>query len=102
VAGGMVVATGTQKEHSTRCVGLRGSAMSSASARSGISCNHCHHAFALRDVGTESDAKVEALPDPFSLKCPLCGEDGVYSKASIGSIVSMGLHLVAKGAIEDP
>ena len=66
--------------------------MSSASARPGISCNHCHHSFALRDVGIGSGAKVDALPDPFPLKCPLCGEDGVYSKASIGSIVSMGLR----------
>jgi hypothetical protein len=79
-----------------------GSAMSSASARPGISCNHCHHSFALRDAGIESDAKVEALPDPFPLKCPLCSEDGVYSKASIGSIVSMGIHLVAKDVIENP
>jgi hypothetical protein len=76
--------------------------MSSASARPGISCNHCHHSFALSDAGIESGAKVEALPDPFPLKCPLCGEDGVYSKASIGSIVSMGIHLVAKDVIGDP
>ena len=44
---------------------------------------------------------MEALPNPFPLKCPLCGEDGVYSKASIGSIVSPGLHLVARNADED-
>jgi hypothetical protein len=76
--------------------------MSSAAARRGISCNHCHHSFALKDVGIESGAKMEALPDPFPLKCPLCGEDGVYSKASIGSIVSAGLRLMARNADEDP
>ena len=66
-----------------------GRAMSTASARSGISCNHCHHSFALKDAGIVSDA-AEALPDPFALKCPLCGEEGTYSKASIGRIVPGG------------
>ncbi|HUO03071.1 MAG TPA: hypothetical protein VMU31_09845 [Rhizomicrobium sp.] len=61
-----------------------------AAARAGISCNHCHHSFALKDAGIKSDAEVAALPDPFALKCPLCGEEGAYSKASIGRIVTGG------------
>jgi len=34
---------------------------------------------------------VEFLPDPFPLKCPRCGDDGSYSKGSIGRIMSEGL-----------
>ena len=64
--------------------------MSMAGSRPGISCNHCHHSFALADVGIRW-ADVNALPDPFPLKCPRCGDDGTYSKTSIGRIVSEGL-----------
>ncbi len=66
----------------------RGPAMNTAPARPGISCNHCHHSFALKDAGIMSKAEIKALPDPFHLWCPRCGKEGSYSKASVGYIVS--------------
>ena len=45
---------------------------------------------------------MKALSDPFHLKCPLCGEDGAYAKASIGRIVSGGLGFGAKDILQGP
>ena len=64
--------------------------MSMAGTRPGLVCNRCYHSFALVDVGIRS-VEVEMLPDPFPLRCPRCGDDGTYSKTSIGRIVSEGL-----------
>jgi len=64
--------------------------MSMAGARPGLVCVRCYHSFALADVGIRS-SEVEFLPDPFPLKCPRCGDDGSYSKGSIGRIMSEGL-----------
>ncbi|HEX4106391.1 MAG TPA: hypothetical protein VHX92_09190 [Rhizomicrobium sp.] len=64
--------------------------MNTASSRLGISCNHCHKSFALKDAGIAAGVEANALPDPFPLKCPLCGAEGAYAKASIGSIVPGG------------
>jgi len=61
-------------------------------ARPGLSCKHCHQTFALKDAAIGAEA-VKALPDPFLLKCPLCGEAGMYAKASIGTLVTPGRHI---------
>ena len=69
---------------------VRSLAMTTASARPGLVCHHCYHSFALADVGIRS-AEVSLLPDPFPLKCPRCGDNGTYSKSSIGRLVTEGI-----------
>lgn len=58
--------------------------------RTGTECLSCHKPFALAlGVKVMNAEELEKLPDPFSAKCPHCGEENLYPRGSIGLLVAV-------------
>jgi uncharacterized Zn finger protein (UPF0148 family) len=56
--------------------------------RPGLTCSKCGMPFALRLVGSPTEAEIEALPDPFDATCPVCGHTDQYQQSAMHDLAA--------------